>query len=564
MVPLASADAGVTMISKSRTIGLLLTMAMLTGGAVWGVHALIASAGGAGSDYGLDTNGNGKFEWLVVEAQVSLPKAGTWDVSAELSGSSPPATGMCAGVPGPVPMMGTRASYGPIAWAYERYFFPAGEQTVRMAFAGTDLARAGVDGPFRVHASLSLGPVPLPYEGLRAPEPFPSGDVIAWNYTTRAYQASDFEAPVRPAFFTGGHADAAVDVDSDGLSDFLELTADVHVNAAGHYTLSGYLSGPTGSDVVRTIAYAYRDFALSTGDAKVFLRFRGDQIRQAGVDGPWNFTLTLFGLEPLVLGTVPPQSGALRPIAFFYPETLCGTTGVYQASAFDDTVEFLRYTGRFEESTPDRDADGKFDALVVRAEEEVFVGAGFDLSGILRQVGGSAVVARASGQIWSQDGTQWVDFTFPGPEIRTSGVDGPYEATMSLTPGTWGIDPTTTYVTKAYHASDFDTSSTGTRGYWIGNLSATPRGSSLSIAGEVVRGNDMLAVVFEDTLTVTLTDSAGYAVRTFQTKVALASSGSSESFSFSADGMASGTYTVTAVLGPLDRPVDVKTVVVTI
>src|SRR5207237_1291486 len=58
MVPLASADAGVTMIWKSRTIGLLLTMAMLTGGAVWGVHALIASAGGAGSDYGLDTNGD--------------------------------------------------------------------------------------------------------------------------------------------------------------------------------------------------------------------------------------------------------------------------------------------------------------------------------------------------------------------------------------------------------------------------------------------------------------------------------------------------------------------------
>src|SRR5207249_7958377 len=81
MVPPASADAGGTMIWTTRTIGLLLTMAMLTGGAVWGVHALIASAGGAGSDYGLDTNGNGKFEWLVVEAQVSLPKAGTWDVS---------------------------------------------------------------------------------------------------------------------------------------------------------------------------------------------------------------------------------------------------------------------------------------------------------------------------------------------------------------------------------------------------------------------------------------------------------------------------------------------------
>src|SRR5438094_307480 len=389
------------------------------------------------------------------------------------------------------------------------------------------------------------------------PEPIPSGDWIEWNYTTRAYEARDFEAPVRPAFFTGGHADAAVDVDSDGLADFLELTADVHVNAAGNYTLSGYLSGPSGSDVVRTIAYASRDFDLSTGDANVFLRFRGDQIRQAGVDGPWNSTVTLFGLEPPVLGTFPPESGALRPIPFYYPETLCGTTGVYRATAFDDMVEFLRYTGRFEETTPDRDADGKFDALVVRAEVEVFVGAGFDLSGILRPVGGSAQVARATGPIWLRDGTQWVDFTFLGPEIRTSGMDGPYEATMSLTPGTWGIDPTTTYLTKAYHAADFDDESIGTRGYWIAKLSATSQGSSLSIAGEVERGNDVLAVVFEDTLTVTLADSAGSAVRTFQTKVVLASSGSSQSFSFSADGLSSGTYTVTAVLGPADRPVEV-------
>ena len=135
---------------------------------------------------------------------------------------------------------------------------------------------------------------------------------------------------------------------------------------------------------------------------------------------------------------------------------------------------------------------------------------------------------------------------------------------MSLTPGTWGIDPTTTYLTKAYHAADFDDESIGTRGYWIAKLSATSQGSSLSIAGEVERGNDMLAVVFEDTLTVTLADSAGSAVRTFQTKVVLASSGSSQSFSFSADGLSSGTYTVTAVLGPADRPVDVRTVVVTI
>ncbi len=154
------------MILTTRTVVLLMTMALATGGAAWGVHSLIRSAGGAGADYGLDTNGNGKFDWLVVEADVALPQAGTWDVYADLSSLAPPPTGSC-GYPTspPVPLLsgGTTypvaASYS-IAYVYERYFFPAGDQTVRMAFSGTDIARAGVDGPYSVHARLSLGGFP--------------------------------------------------------------------------------------------------------------------------------------------------------------------------------------------------------------------------------------------------------------------------------------------------------------------------------------------------------------------------------------------------------------------
>src|SRR2546430_3513563 len=99
MVPLASADAGVTMISKSRTIGLLLMMAVLTGGAVWGVHALIASAGGAGSDYRLDTNGNGKVQGAPGGAQGPPPQARNMGGSARRLRSSPPPPRPCGGVP---------------------------------------------------------------------------------------------------------------------------------------------------------------------------------------------------------------------------------------------------------------------------------------------------------------------------------------------------------------------------------------------------------------------------------------------------------------------------------
>src|SRR5437879_5300116 len=163
-----------------RTVGLLVTMAVVTGGAAWGVHALIASAGGAGSDYGLDTNGNGKFEWLVVEAQVSLPAAGTWEIYADLSTEKAPATGACGiGVPRPLPMMQTDTVYGPIAWTNERYFFPAGSQTVRLSFNRTAIARAGHDGPYAVHARLSRGG--LPVMAMPTSGPIRSDGFVEWT-----------------------------------------------------------------------------------------------------------------------------------------------------------------------------------------------------------------------------------------------------------------------------------------------------------------------------------------------------------------------------------------------
>src|SRR2546428_4056398 len=81
---------GAIMLLTTRTVVLLMTMALATGGAVWGVHSLIRSAGGAGADYGLDTNGNGEFDWLVVEAAVSVPQTGTWAASPHLSRSASP------------------------------------------------------------------------------------------------------------------------------------------------------------------------------------------------------------------------------------------------------------------------------------------------------------------------------------------------------------------------------------------------------------------------------------------------------------------------------------------
>src|SRR5213594_837266 len=136
------------------------------------------------------------------------------------------------------------------------------------------------------------------------------------------------------------------------------------------------------------------------------------------------------------------------------------TTSAYRAADFEDTVELLRYTGRFEELTPDRNGDGTYDALVIRAEVEVFATASFDLSGLLAAAGGSPDIAKSFSQVWLQEGLRWAEVSFAGPDIRLRGIDGPYLATLSITPGARGIDPTTTYTTLAYHATDFDATAT--------------------------------------------------------------------------------------------------------
>jgi hypothetical protein len=557
------------MMLTGRTIALLVTMALATGGAVWGLHAQMTAKGDPGSDYGLDTNGNGTFDWLVVEAHLSLPQSGTWDLSAALSSTSAPPNAYCGYGAPPVPILagGTlapiRSTYS-IAYVYERYFFTAGTQTVRMAFSGTDIARSGIDGPYSVAARLSLGG--LPYMQAR-PLPDPSYTLVEWNYTTKAYSASAFEQPFRPAAFSGGHSDSAVDVDADGLADYLELRADVVVNRAGHYTLSGYLSKGSGTDVIRFIAAAYSDFDLATSDTSVVLRFRGDQIRQANVDGPWDFSLTLFGGMPYLRGNVTPGGApvVMPPQPAYYPETLCGTTSAYRATAFDNASELVRYTGRFQELTPDWNRDGTFDTLIVRAEVKVFISTGVDLSGVLRPIAGPAELARAAGQTWLREGFEWVDFSFPGPAIRRSGVDGPYSATLSITPGTARIDPATTYTTRAYKATDFDARySNGTRGYWIGDLGAVPSASSLTISISVVRGNDRLTVVLQDALTLTVADVSGTVVGTFKDAVYLAAAGAVQSFTHTLDSLSRGSYTIRAVLGDPSQPVDVRTIVVTL
>ncbi len=472
------------MLAHPRTLAVLLTIALASSGTVLGIHALLTGSASGGSDDGLDTNGNGKFDWLVVNADVNLPSAGTWAINAMLSSSTAPVSGSCGPRIMPLPMLGVpsasqmpASTSWPIAWAYESYFFESGGQTVRLAFNGTEIFRVGVNGPYSVQLMMYPGGYPIAYGGpaTSVGSAMPvrtSGDGVTWTYATKGYSYTDFEEPFRPAYFTGGHSDLGMDVNSDGLYDFLEIRADVHVNVAGAYYLNGMLSASQGGYDMPSLSlgYAYRDVALALGDTSVSLRFRGDTIRAAGVNGPYNFSLTLSGpsLPPYVgNGTVPPSPGGteiLQPLppqpgpmpAYYYPETTCGSTAAYSASSFDVQSELAVFTGAFSEMAQDWDQDGLYDALTLRAQVDVYASSVFGLQGVLHSGDGSKQVASVNLSAWLPEGTGWADFTFPGYAIHASGIDGPYNATLSIMPGYRGLDPMITYVTAAYKADQFD------------------------------------------------------------------------------------------------------------
>ena len=455
-----------------RTLAILVAAVVATSASALVVHAALTGlSAGSGTDYGIDTNGNGKFDWLVVEADVSLPSTGTWTINAVLSSSEPPATGSCLPTPSPMPMVATGTVLGPaarypIAWAYERYFFTSGTQTVRFAFNGTEINRAAVDGPYSVELTMFPGDEPNIYarpldETVVGPVPATTGEVT-WSYTTRAYTASDFDAPVRPAYFTGAHTDAGVDLNGDGLFDLLSLSADVHVAVGGNYSVSGSLwwsAGPGYGPVVN-LGYAYTGVSLAPGDTTVTLAFRGDTIRSANVDGPYNFSLMMYGPTPPpyygngtgVLSPSYPPTAVMWPV--YYPESLCGATSAYQASQFDSVSDTAVYTGTFAEATPDWDRDGLYDALTIRAEVRVYVSGAYSLGGVLRA--GGTIVSSVNVTTWLGEGTAWVEGTFPGYDIHTGGLDGPYVATLSLQPMAGGLDPIVNYTTASYKASSFD------------------------------------------------------------------------------------------------------------
>jgi len=199
------------------------------------------------SDYGLDTNGDGMYDYLMIEVGVNVTSAGIGNVEGWLCDSN-----------------GTE-----IVKAENSSYLSTGNYSLILKFDGFDIYKHGVNGPYDLR-DLNL------YNE--------SGALIDsrdYAYSTSAYNYTDFQHLVA---LTGYYADYGTDTDGNGLFDNLTVEVGVILASEGHCVATARLVDKNGEEIV----WASNTTWLEANKSQIIqLNFDGRSIGKHGVDGPY-------------------------------------------------------------------------------------------------------------------------------------------------------------------------------------------------------------------------------------------------------------------------------------
>jgi triacylglycerol esterase/lipase EstA (alpha/beta hydrolase family) len=208
-------------------------------------------------DHGLDTDGDGLYNQLIVDVDLNLTAAGTYRLFGVLADS-----------------------HGNTHQASAVATLPAGAATLSLSFDGEAIFQNRVDGPY------TLAVLRLAEEGSHEILPV---DARTNAFTTTAYSYLRFQHS--PILLNGGTA-VGLDTNGNGLFDFLDVRLGVDLDLSGFYSWSASLVDAHGNE----LGFAANSAFLTAGHASLELFFNGRAIGENGVDGPYFVeSLLVFG-----------------------------------------------------------------------------------------------------------------------------------------------------------------------------------------------------------------------------------------------------------------------------
>src|SRR5207249_1337430 len=345
------------------------------------------------SDVGVDTNGNGLFEFLELTINISVTVPGYFFVVAFLYDGSN-TTSITSG---------------------SQYLFLGGPTSVIIDLFGPDIRSVGIDGPYIANLYL--------YDDLFNVDDYD-------QHFTAPYLATQFD--MSPLSFSPPHSDAGVDIDGDGLFEFLQVNASVNVTDAGTYNIQGGLFDPFGGP----ISFVGVTVSLSPGIQSVALDFSGIQIYSHGVDGPYRVDLTAYDAS------------------FRFLDSDTHTTAAYAYTDFEQPT--LRFAPPHSDAGVDRDGDGLYNAIDVNVSLAVDEAGTYRLSAILYDSTLNVTLGFASTTVDLGTGPQNASLEFSTIPMVANAIDGPYVATISLLTSDFDLLDSGTHTTAAYTVSQFD------------------------------------------------------------------------------------------------------------
>ncbi len=365
-----------------------------------GVSSEAAVLAGAGnfapphSDNGYDANGNGLFDFLLVNASVQISMPGFFTVLGTLHD----------------------ANYTLQVHNSTSAGLPVGPANLTIWFDGRLINQSGIDGPYTVDLILVNENFSLLDFG---------------THTTQPYSHLDFD-PI-PAFMTPPHPDSGQDTNGNGLFDFLNIDVQVQVNVPANYSASAFLHTANFTLTLFASASAF----LPIGPGSIRVSFPGGPINQSGIDGPYTVELQLYDTAsglPLGMNTT--------------------TTQAYSHLAFDPIPAFM--TPPHPDSGQDTNGNGLFDFLNVDVQVYTNLPDNYTVNGFLHAAN-FTLTEFASGSAFLPIGPGSIRVSFAGGPINQSGVDGPYTVELQLSEaGSSAILGTNTTTTQAYSHLAFD------------------------------------------------------------------------------------------------------------
>jgi signal peptidase I len=313
-------------------------------------------------DQGLDTDGDGSFDYLEIGVEINVDEAGTYEVSA--SG-----------------LRDVDGNYIDV-WDSESARLDYGLHVVNLGLYGPKIYHSEVDPRYVSEISL----YPMVYEdrfGFHERQ-----EILRDTPLSREYSYTEFDSR---ASFTGSIFDRGVDADGDGSFDYLEVGVEINVTDSGEYEIS--LWGLIGTHIEEPSTREFTIEAFEYGfDPSTLVVNEGDRVNLRIVNEgntPHNFIIDELGVE----------SDIINP----------GDSAVVEFTA-DKVGQFIYYC-----SIPEHREQGMWGEIMVERSR-------YELS----------ISVRDKKSLYLDTGIEVVYFSLYGPTIYASGIDPEKVSSISL------------------------------------------------------------------------------------------------------------------------------------